>query len=98
MLHAKLATLNRIVHQIEEQALEIHYSRELLDKLRSEVHSLRTGRGIEIKDGGRLRVGVMDFRRDNNRAQSIHNVNVSNNSQAAIGVFHDLDVNGFFEL
>ncbi|OGE46420.1 hypothetical protein PENARI_c280G00521, partial [Penicillium arizonense] len=52
VLQDKLVALNRIVRQTEKQATEIHYSRELLDKLRSEVHLLRTGQRIEIRDGG----------------------------------------------
>lgn len=92
----KLVALNRIVRQTEKQATEIRYSRGLLDKLRSEIQLLRTGQRIEIGEGGRFRLGVTDSRRGNHPTQSIHNVRVCKNSQIAIGVFDDLDVNAFF--
>ncbi|KAJ5981969.1 hypothetical protein N7451_012069 [Penicillium sp. IBT 35674x] len=93
-----LATLDRKVRQIKGQATEIHFSRELLDRLRLEVHWLRTGRRIDIEDGGRLRVGVLNYPRHNNPTSSFHNVHVSNDSRAAIGVFDNLNVNDFFGL
>ncbi|KAJ6052688.1 uncharacterized protein N7446_007331 [Penicillium canescens] len=98
VLQDKLVALNRIVRQTEEQATEIHYSRELLDKRRSEVHLLRTGQRIEIRDSGRFRLGVTDSRRGNHPTQNIQNVRVCESSQAAIGVFGDLDVNAFFRV
>jgi hypothetical protein len=58
-LQGKRATLNRIVHEIEEQAIEIDQSRTFLDKLHSELHYLRTGQRIEFRNGGRLLVGTM---------------------------------------
>ncbi|KAJ6019921.1 hypothetical protein N7499_003777 [Penicillium canescens] len=98
LLQDKLVALNRIVRQTEKQASEIHYSRELLDKLRSEIHLLRTGQRIEIRDGGRFRLGATDSHRGDHPTQSIQNVRVCKNSQAAIGVFDDLDVNAFFRV
>ncbi|KAJ6019964.1 hypothetical protein N7499_004125 [Penicillium canescens] len=98
VLQDKLVALNRIVRQTKKQATEIRHSRELLDKLRSEVHLVRTGQRVEISDGGRFRLGVTDSRRGNHPTQSIHNVRVCNNSQSAIGVFDDLDVNEFFRV
>ena len=97
VLQGKGATLNRIVHEIEEQAIEIDQSRTFLDKLRSELHCLRTGQRIEFRKGGRLLVGTMNPLPGSHRiTQSFNNVTVGENGKGVVGVVRDFDVNAFF--
>lgn len=90
-----------VIEQFQDQCAALDDSRKLLESLRAEAHQVRAQQKItdvDMSDGGRLLVGLINFDNDNGDVrQDIHNVKATNHGKGVIGMAKGFDVNSFFQ-
>ena len=90
-----------VIEQFQDQCAALDDSRKLLESLRAEAHQVRAQQKItdvDMSDGGRLLVGIINFDNDNGDVrQDIHNVKATNHGKGVIGMAKGFDVNSFFQ-
>ncbi|KAJ5564863.1 hypothetical protein N7513_001105 [Penicillium frequentans] len=73
-----------VIEQFQDQCAALDDSRKLLESLRAEAHQVRAQQKItdvDMSDGGRLLVGLINFDNDNGDVrQDIHNVKATNHA------------------
>ncbi|KAL4745968.1 hypothetical protein BDW72DRAFT_198133 [Aspergillus terricola var. indicus] len=88
-----------MIEQLQGQQDMLNDCRELLEKLFVETRQVRTGQRItkvEMSDGGRLLVGLINHDNDNGEIhQDIHDIRATNNGKGIVGVVKGFDVNAF---
>lgn len=90
-----------VIEQFQDQCAALEDSRKLLESLRAEAYQVRAGQNItnvDMSDGGRLLVGLINFDDDNGDVrQEIHNVKATNHGKGVVGKVKDFDVDAFFQ-
>ncbi|KAJ5810114.1 uncharacterized protein N7503_002332 [Penicillium pulvis] len=90
-----------VIEQFQDQCAALDDSRKLLESLLAEARQVRAKQNItdvDMSDGGRLLVGLINFDNDNGDVrQEIHNVKATNHGKGVIGVAKGFDVNSFFQ-
>lgn len=88
-----------VIEQLRDQQATLDDSRKLLEDLLAEAHQVRTGQRItkvDMSDGGRLLVGLINCDDDNSKIhQEIHDVKATNHGKGVVGIVKGLDVNAF---
>lgn len=90
-----------VIEQFQDQCAALDDSRKLSESLLAEAHQVRAKQKItdvDMSDGGRLLVGLINFDNDNGDIrQEIHNVKATNHGKGVIGMAKGFDVNSFFQ-
>lgn len=88
-----------VIEQLQDQRAALDDSRKLLENLLAEAHQVRTGQKItrvDMRDGGRLLVGLINCDDGNNDIrQEIHDVKATNHGRGVVGIVKGVDVNAF---
>ncbi|KAJ6017674.1 hypothetical protein N7451_001053 [Penicillium sp. IBT 35674x] len=89
-----------VIEQFQYRCAALDDSRKLLESLLVETHQVRAGQkitDIDMSDGGRLLVGLINYDGDDREVrQEIHTVKATNHGKGVIGVAKGFDVNSFF--
>ncbi|KAJ5666552.1 uncharacterized protein N7477_009000 [Penicillium maclennaniae] len=77
------------IEQLQDQRAALDDSRKLLEELLAEARHVRTGQtitNVDMSDGGRLLVGLINCDEDNGKVrQEIHNVKATNHGKGGCG-------------
>ncbi|KAJ5907617.1 hypothetical protein N7495_000299 [Penicillium taxi] len=88
------------IEQLEDQLAELDDSRRLLEELLSKTHEVHTGltiSKIDMSDGGKLLVGLINYDQAHGDIHlDVHDVKATNNGKGVVGAIKGLDVNAFF--
>jgi hypothetical protein len=89
-----------VIEQLQDQRAALDGYRKLLAELLVEAHHVRTGQtitNIDMSDGGRLLIGLINCDDNNGEVrQEIHNVKATNHGKGVVGMAKGFDVNAFF--
>lgn len=89
-----------LIASLGETRAALLSSRKLFKELLSETHSARTGqriRDVDTSDGGRLLVGLINVKGDQDQAaQDISNISARNRGMGIVGIAEGVDINAFF--
>lgn len=89
-----------VIEQLRDQRAALDDSRKLLGELLAEARHVRTGQtitNVDMSDGGRLFVGLINCDEDNREVrQKIHNVKATNHGKGVVGTAKGFDVNASF--
>ncbi|KAJ5757133.1 uncharacterized protein N7511_007315 [Penicillium nucicola] len=89
------------IQQLQDQDAGLDNSRKLLEELLAEVCHVsmeQTITNVDISDGGKLLVGLVNTDDDNGEVrQEIHNVKATSQGKGIVGMAKGFDVNAFFK-